>query len=423
VTKRKIGFWFENKTLGNIDISTPERGNPGIGGTEYQFVLIAYALLTFCPGEYEVYFFVEKEQKIPRGINQIQVSDLCMAYDVCTQNNIQFLVFRPRRDISQNIKSLKFAETKLIPWLHITPKREYLDWFVGNTLIHSVIFVGDDQRMRTIDHKVYKESRTIYNSASGQFEATQSRRKDTVVFLGALVPRKGFHILAKAWTEVHRRHPEAKLNVIGSGRLYDKNVKLGPLGIADAKYESVFMRILGGKEGIREKSVHFLGNLGVEKKSYISEATVGVVNPSGITENCPMSVVEFYEHGIPVVSSKKYGLRDMIIPNKTGLLCNSSRGLSKAIINLLDDQTNAQKMGTYGLTFAQGKFSPLVVVKDWVKVFEGGNAGNQRQKGYFVHKIFAFFKSIHVLPESFPMVEDLKIYLARIRNSLFNVLR
>ena len=421
MNKQKIGFWFENQALGDIDLSNPAEGNSGVGGTEYQFVLLAQLLISLHPQHFDIYFFVEKDQELPSGINKVYASNLSEAYALCAEKEIQFLVFRPRRDITESIRNIKLASTKMIPWLHITPKRQYLDWFVKNNLIHRVIFVGDDQRMRTCDHLVYGVSNTIYNASRGNFQISKNRRKDTVVFLGALVPRKGFHILAKAWNEVHKRYPSAKLNVIGSGILYDKSSKLGPLGIADSEYELQISNLLGGPSGMKDKSVYFLGNLGKEKSSFIADAKVGVVNPSGITENCPMSVVEFYEHGIPVISSSKYGLRDMIIPRETGLLCRSSKQLSKAILAFLNEEIDSEELGRNGLSFAENKFSPQIIVNEWIEIFSGNFSESIHKKGYWVHKLFRILKSAKLLPEKFPMVEDQKIYLAKARNQFLAI--
>ena len=411
----KLGFWFENGGISTVDLSSPELGNAGVGGTEYQFALLAHLFLSMKPMEVEVTFFLEARQSLPRGIRQVVVPDLAAAYKESSTQGINFLIFRPRRELTDEIKEISFNKTKLIPWLHITPKRNYLDWLSNNPIIHRVVFVGDDQRIRTIDHKVFPNSSTIYNSSWGTFEATGTRNDNSVVYVGALVPRKGFHLLAKAWTDVHKEFPQAELFVIGSGALYDKKVKLGSLQLAESSYEQRFVNLLGGENGIKRLGVHFLGNLGIEKKRFIDSATVGVVNPSGLTENCPMSVVEFYQSGIPVVSSVKYGMRDMIISGKTGILCRSSSDLSAALIKFLNGSLDSETFGRDGIEFGKKKFSPDLIVENWMKIFVGEFKVSHRVRGYWVHRSLAMIKRFHLLPSDFPMVEDQKIYLANLR--------
>jgi glycosyltransferase involved in cell wall biosynthesis len=49
--------------------------------------------------------------------------------------------------------------------------------------------------------------------------ADDAKRAGSVVFLGALVQRKGFPLLLDAWPEVLRAHPQATLTIIGKGAL------------------------------------------------------------------------------------------------------------------------------------------------------------------------------------------------------------
>ena len=418
-----IGFWFENSGISSVDLSSPELGNAGVGGTEYQFALIAHFFLTMKPLELEVTFFLESEQALPKGIKQIVVRDFPAAYKASSEHGIDFLIFRPRRNISEEIRAMAPNRTRLIPWLHITPKREYLDWLANTPTIHRVIFVGDDQRMRTFDNKVFRKSSTIYNSSSGTYQCSRVRSRNSVVYIGALVPRKGFHILAKAWARVREEVPDANLYVIGSGDLYDKNTQLGPLQLAVASYEDKFVKLLGGKSRFGDIGVYFLGNLGIEKRHIIESATVGVVNPSGLTENCPMSVVEFYQSGIPVVSSRKYGMRDMILSGQTGILCRSSSQLSKSLIKFLNGSHISETLGRNGMEFAKKRFAPEVIVEDWMKIFEGEFTSSVSREGYWAHKVFSLFKRYHLLPVSFAMVEDQKIFLARLRVKFSKTLR
>jgi glycosyltransferase involved in cell wall biosynthesis len=420
---QKLGFWFENHRIATVDLSSPELGNAGVGGTEYQFVLLAYLLLLMKPEDVEVTFFLEAKQSLPKGIKQVVVPDLNAAYKKSSAQSDDFLIFRPRRDITDEIIQISFNKTKLIPWLHITPKRNYLDWFVNNPVIHRVVFVGDDQRLRTIDHKVFANSSTIFNASCGIYKATGTRKNNSVVYLGALVPRKGFHILAKAWSDVRKEIPQAELFVVGSGALYDKNAQLGSLKLAESSYEDQFVNLLGGEDGIQRLGVHFLGNLGLEKKNIIDSATVGVVNPSGLTENCPMSVVEFYQSGVPVVSSVKYGMRDMIVSGETGVLCRSSSDLSAALIKFLNGSLDSERFGSKGIEFAKEKFSPELIVENWMQIFAGEFKATGKPKGYWVHRSLAIIKRLHLLPSNFPMVEDQKIYLARLRDKFLKIRR
>ena len=48
-----------------------------------------------------------------------------------------------------------------------------------------------------------------------------------VVYLGGLNKYKGFHVLAKAWKKVLAEVSDAKLIVLGSGKLYNRETSMG----------------------------------------------------------------------------------------------------------------------------------------------------------------------------------------------------
>ena len=87
-----------------------------------------------------------------------------------------------------------------------------------------------------------------------------------VTYVGSLVPAKGFHRLAQIWPEVISKVPNAELYVIGNGKVYDRNAKLGKYGISQSDYENQFMKYLTDDEGEILKSVHFCGIVGKEKR-------------------------------------------------------------------------------------------------------------------------------------------------------------
>lgn len=66
--------------------------------------------------------------------------------------------------------------------------------------------------------------------------------------MGALIPEKGFLILAKMWKYILKKVPMARLQVIGGGNLYSRNCSLGRMGIADKLFEEEFFPYLSEKE-------------------------------------------------------------------------------------------------------------------------------------------------------------------------------
>ena len=56
--KKKVAFYLNNPTLPECDYSSIIKGNPGLGGSEYEFLLVPY-LLEQRENEIEVYLFCE----------------------------------------------------------------------------------------------------------------------------------------------------------------------------------------------------------------------------------------------------------------------------------------------------------------------------------------------------------------------------
>lgn len=183
-------------------------------------------------------------------------------------------------------------------------------------------------------------------------------RKNVVTYVGSLVPFKGFHLLAKAWPSILKKIPDAELYVIGSGKLYNKNSQLGPFGIADSLYEEQFMHYLC-QNGKIIPSVHFMGDMGVEKNEILLQTKVGVPNPSGITETFCISAVEMQAMGAMVTTINYPGFIDSV---KNGYLYKKTTDLAKSITRLL---RKGKSNYDTAMNFFEDNFSFEEVVSKW----------------------------------------------------------
>lgn len=199
-------------------------------------------------------------------------------------------------------------QIKTILWGHNFYLSDFCNKISGCSYVKANVFVGRQQYDRYVDHKVIKKSTYIYNMyPQPVYEARKENSNHAVTYIGSLVPLKGFHVLAQAWKSILTEVPDAELNVIGSGKLYGRNSKLGRYGIADEEYERQFMPGLTEPDGSIMPSVHFWGVLGVEKNDVIRNTCVGVVNPTGRTETFGISALDFESMSVPVVTIAKGG--------------------------------------------------------------------------------------------------------------------
>lgn len=222
------------------------------------------------------------------------------------------------------------------------------------------------------DHLIIYKSEVILNGFDPTLYIPKQnlKKEKKVVYMGSLIPGKGFHILARIWKKVLEQVPDAKLEVIGSGKLYNRNLRVGKWGIADEKYESIFRPYLSDKNGRKLSSVKFHGLLGKEKIPIIQKALIGCPNPSGVSENCPGVAIEFQACGTAVVSGAFWGLLDTVDNGKTGLLGTTEEDLLENIVRLLKNEDEAINMGKNGIEFIKDKFNHKKISNKWRKVFQ-----------------------------------------------------
>jgi len=194
-------------------------------------------------------------------------------------------------------------------------------------------------------------------------------------YLGSLTPSKGFHHLAKAWKRIKDKCPGAKLTVIGSGKLYDRNQKLGELDIAEEAYEKNFIiPFLGNSlKEIRSAGVSFLGLQSPnEIKKILAATEVGVVNPNlkGSTETFCVSAVEIQASKCVVVGANRGGLRETIINNKTGFLINREIDLVTKIVSFITNKSLRKQMGEEAKLHVERMFDENHINKKWMILLE-----------------------------------------------------
>lgn len=101
-------------------------------------------------------------------------------------------------------------------------------------------------------------------------------------------------------------------------------------------------------------SVRFAGFLTMEGKQRESADADVFLNTNNI-DNMPVSVVEAFAHGLPVVATNVGGIPDLITHEETGLLvpANDDDAMVTAIVRLLDDPALAGRLSANGRAYAE----------------------------------------------------------------------
>ena len=237
--------------------------------------------------------------------------------------------------------------------------------------VKRVVFVGKEEYDSYIDDDVIKKSTYIFNMIPMESAAAKRElNKRIITYVGSLVPAKGFHKLAQIWPDIIKKVPDAELYVIGNGKVYDRNAKLGKFGISQEDYENSFMKYLTDDKEAILPSVHFLGIVGNEKVDIFKKTAVGVVNPTALTETFCVSAVEMEYAYVPVISRKKWGLLDTVDDGKTGYLFSNSSDFIEKMVCLLNNEELNQNMGKKAHEFVKDNFDMNRIIPLWISLID-----------------------------------------------------
>lgn len=301
---KKVAFYLDNSSLSSVDFSNLLSGNPGIGGTEYQFLLVSYLLEQRSSNIIPTLITRCKTSAPHKSIYQVDnLFELC---EYCSANGIKTIVMNQLvfdEKLFDNYKDI----FDIVLWDHNGMNLKRLNVVNARKYVKRIVCCGREMMDMYRDHPATLKSTYIYNMQPIQPKEWYKERIDfsdnhNVVYMGSIIPTKGFHVLARSWKTVIKHIPDAQLYVIGSGKLYDKNAQLGMYGIAEASYEQQFMKYLIDENGKVLDSVHFLGLLGNEKYEVLGKCKVAVPNPTGDSECLPLTTMEMQLMGCGITT-------------------------------------------------------------------------------------------------------------------------
>jgi glycosyltransferase involved in cell wall biosynthesis len=175
--------------------------------------------------------------------------------------------------------------------------------------------------------------------------------KKVVLFVARFHPQKNVSLWVDIAAEVSRMIPEAAFVMVGDGPLFsDIQAKVRQKGLADR--------------------FHFLGSLDYEQlpEAY---AAADVFLLSSDYEGLCRVLVESYLAGVPVVSTAS-GAEDVIIDGETGFIlpCGDCRGLTGAVVKLLQDDEMRERFGRLGQEKVTAQFALEALAEKLITCWE-----------------------------------------------------
>ncbi len=182
----------------------------------------------------------------------------------------------------------------------------------------------------------------VPNGVKSLHQVSTVARERNMLFLGRLHPKKGLELLFEAW---------ARLSV-----LREEGWTLTVAGWGESRYEAS-LRARVKTLGLME-SVVFAGPAFGEQKANLFEQASAFVLPS-LSEGLPMSVLEAWSYGIPVLMTNECHLADGLSAGGAVLATpdvdSLTVGLSQILIKM--DTISRERMGAHGKSLVEQKYN------------------------------------------------------------------
>lgn len=224
-----------------------------------------------------------------------------------------------------------------------------------NRLNSKVISVSNSVRDIYTAHPGDRRFETVYAPYDETvYHYTCRRRKADGITLGTvgrLAKPKGHLYLLQAMKMLARYHGNIVLKIIGDGPIRSQIVSY----IKNHRLSS---------------QVRLCGEL--PHNAHLYDGIDIYIQPS-VSEGCCIAVLEAMALGIPVIASNIDGLKELILPEKSGILVPAKNpdALTRAITDLIDNEEKALLLGKAASLQAKEKFSAATFASKMADIYRG----------------------------------------------------
>ena len=293
--------------------------------------------------------------------------------------------------------------TKTVIHYHSGEARDHLRRF------HSVRPVLEDADCLVVPSRylvdVFREFRLQAQVVPNIVDLTQFRFRERGRLHPHLVCTRGFHpyycpdIVVRAFAEIRQAFPEARLDLVGRGPL-------------ETQIRSLIRELnLSG--------VNFASAVPHHDISRFYDAADIFINASRL-DNMPVSILEAFASGLPVVSTAPEGMSYLVKHERTGLLSKpgDARALADNVVRLLRDSELASRLALNAHAEAQ-RYSWETVREQWLELYRSLEQGRGKVTPLTSNQTAALNGSERIEPESW----DSPSMQTRNHSSKFNSLQ
>jgi phosphatidyl-myo-inositol alpha-mannosyltransferase len=237
--------------------------------------------------------------------------------------------------------TLVLARTPLVGTFHASGD---LGWMRYGTPVWGFLMDRLDHRIAVSERARTSQQRWL----PGEYEvlpngvlipesAPAGGREHRIVFAGRQEPRKGLHVLLRAWPEIHRR-TGLRLTVAGAD----------PLAV----------RLLLSRHGIASDGIDVVGFLAQDELTETLLSAKALVAPSLGQESFGMVLTRAFACALPVVASDIPGYREVLDPTAPVAAPPGDTGaLVDAVCELVSDEPRREQLGAAARDLAVERYS------------------------------------------------------------------
>lgn len=203
-----------------------------------------------------------------------------------------------------------------------------------------LIAVSEEIKRKLISYGANPDQITVIpcGVCTEKFQPNESlEKKKQFLAVGRFAVKKGPLYTINAFYKVYKKHPEAKLIMVGAkGGMYPECVALiQDLGLEDA---IIFTGILKPEE-----ISHYM-------KTSIAFVQHSITAPNGDMEGTPVSIMEAGASGMAIVSTYHGGIREAVVHTKTGFLVEEKDvdSMANYMTRLYENVDEARELGNNG---------------------------------------------------------------------------
>jgi glycosyltransferase involved in cell wall biosynthesis len=191
--------------------------------------------------------------------------------------------------------------------------------------------------------------RAFFDLAKKRLAVAPTRDSINILFVAAITPRKGLHVLVEAFKRLAPKYPNIQLTVVG---------------IWDWAPEYVQEQSAACRELQTEGRVVFTGGVGRERLMQAFDEADIFVLPS-FAESAPMVISQAMCVGLPIVTTRVGGIPEMINHGVTGLMLEAGdvEALTAELACLIESPAARRELATAARLVGFQRYHPESIAR------------------------------------------------------------